>query len=69
MKYKQAWKAVGVKGECFNPLPVLKPAVLEPWDRVKMSMPERSYEKFALCNNISFINIKAFYFRKRQKAL
>lgn len=47
--YKKSWKAPGYVSECFNPLPVLKPAFIEPWDRYKMSMPERSYEKFALC--------------------
>ena len=52
VKYKKAWKAVGVKSEYFNPLPVLKPAVLEPWERIKMQMPERSFEKYALSKDI-----------------
>ena len=52
VRYKKAWRAVGVKSDCFNPLPVLKPAVIEPWDRLKMQMPERSYEKYALSNHL-----------------
>lgn len=62
VKVKNAWKASGSsKNECFNPLPVLKPAILEPWDRIKLQMPERSYEKYALSKSIT---ISCFMFSK-----
>lgn len=49
-KYKQAWKASGVGAECFNPLPILKPDLIEGWQRIQIDMPERSFEKYALSN-------------------
>ena len=51
VKNKKVWKAADCHNECFNPLPVLQPAVLDPWDRVKLQMAERSYEKYALCKS------------------
>lgn len=55
VSYKKAWNAVGAKSDCFHPLAVLKPVVLEPWDRLKMQMPDRSFEKYALSKNTNFV--------------
>ena len=43
---KKAWKASGVGNECFNPLPVLRPNLLDQWTMARIQMPERGYEKF-----------------------
>jgi hypothetical protein len=33
---KKAWKAQGQGNECFNPLPVLKPCLLDQWTMARI---------------------------------
>ena len=42
--YKKSWKSAGLGAECFNPLPILQPALIDGWTKMKIEMPQRSYE-------------------------
>jgi hypothetical protein len=33
---KKAWKAAGQISDCFNPLPVLKPCILDQWTMARI---------------------------------
>jgi hypothetical protein len=48
VKYKENWKDPGFLNGYFAPFDVLKPKVLSTWEQIRVTMPERSYEKYTV---------------------
>jgi hypothetical protein len=52
IKYRKSWKSSGNNGSEFNHMPVIKAAILNEWQLMRCTMPDRSYVR--LCNQKDF---------------
>ena len=46
VKVKASWRDAGSQGTYFQPPPIMKPKMLDPWTMDRVQKPERAYEKY-----------------------
>lgn len=54
IKYKKIWKEPNASCKELNPLQYMKAKVLNPWEQLRVNIPERTYERYPVSKAIKF---------------